>query len=622
MVEFTDVCTDCKRAAAVRNARCVAHLSDPEFDDHCARVARAGIVDARRATISAGRLNRLLEAAQEGSKGEVTALLLDEATVKGEFAADPLKLGCYASLAGATFEGGVELAVEARCPVTFKAAIFRGPVAIGGQFAHSVDFDRAEFGDSLSLYNVFVAGVGFFVNARFGGRLELGQAQFLTALRISDTQLDHELVLTGARVGWEPKQAKTVEPLMNSASWWAPLADSGETDFAARLADDQAALLKKDLAAGAHLLDLVVRAPARFDYMQVRGEKLTLKRLRFERGTDFDEAVLAAERSQLEDCRFTQDVRVAIGGREADLIYCRFEEGADLDVSPASLSIERCRFGSPSVVATDWSETEEPPRLLSLRGTDCERLRLRELDLAPCRFHGAVNLDHLGIAGAVRLARPERGSRRDVIADELIWRAREEGWKSPELRKGEDRAARRVPPNDTLEPADVAALYRGLRKGSEDAKDEPGAADFYYGEMEMRRKSPGGAQRAILTAYWVLSGYALRPWRAFVALFLAVIAFSALFGTAGFAERPAVLKPIDVTARGNARYQLREPHEGNPVEQGLDAFAYTAGTATAVIGTSERPLTRSGRIMRIVLRIVGPILIALLVLSIRGRVKR
>ena len=38
-----------------------------------------------------------------------------------------------------------------------------------------------------------------------------------------------------------------------------------------------------------------------------------------------------------------------------------------------------------------------------------------------------------------------------------------------------------------VEPARLAAVYRELRKGREDAKDEPGAADFYYGEMEMRR---------------------------------------------------------------------------------------------------------------------------------------
>ena len=56
-------------------------------------------------------------------------------------------------------------------------------------------------------------------------------------------------------------------------------------------------------------------------------------------------------------------------------------------------------------------------------------------------------------------------------------------------------APRRGPtPNDkpeALSPGAVAVLYRALRKSREDAKDEPGAADFYYGEMEMRRHDRG-----------------------------------------------------------------------------------------------------------------------------------
>jgi hypothetical protein len=44
-----------------------------------------------------------------------------------------------------------------------------------------------------------------------------------------------------------------------------------------------------------------------------------------------------------------------------------------------------------------------------------------------------------------------------------------------------------------LDPGQIAGLYRALRKGREDLKDEPGAADFYYGEMEMRRRArPAG----------------------------------------------------------------------------------------------------------------------------------
>ena len=45
------------------------------------------------------------------------------------------------------------------------------------------------------------------------------------------------------------------------------------------------------------------------------------------------------------------------------------------------------------------------------------------------------------------------------------------------------------------------ALYRALRKGREDVKDEPGAADFYYGEMEMRRlaRPPSTAASAVVS---------------------------------------------------------------------------------------------------------------------------
>jgi hypothetical protein len=40
-----------------------------------------------------------------------------------------------------------------------------------------------------------------------------------------------------------------------------------------------------------------------------------------------------------------------------------------------------------------------------------------------------------------------------------------------------------------LEASQVAAVYRDLRRSFEGRSNEPGAADFYYGEMEMRRRS-------------------------------------------------------------------------------------------------------------------------------------
>jgi hypothetical protein len=54
----------------------------------------------------------------------------------------------------------------------------------------------------------------------------------------------------------------------------------------------------------------------------------------------------------------------------------------------------------------------------------------------------------------------------------------------------------------------------------------------------------------------------------------------------------------------------------------VDAWTYSAGTSTAVIGAPEAQLTQEGRAMRIALRILGPILIGLGLLALRGRVKR
>ncbi len=80
-------------------------------------------------------------------------------------------------------------------------------------------------------------------------------------------------------------------------------------------------------------------------------------------------------------------------------------------------------------------------------------------------------------------------------------------------------------------------MYRDLRKGREDMKDEPSAADVYYGEMEMRRlaASPRSVERLLLTAYWLVSGYGLRASRAVVALLLLLLLATVGFATVGFA---------------------------------------------------------------------------------------
>ena len=155
---------------------------------------------------------------------------------------------------------------------------------------------------------------------------------------------------------------------------------------------------------------------------------------------------------------------------------------------------------------------------------------------------------------------------------------------------------------EPLSPGVIAGLYRALRKGREDAKDEPGAADFYYGEMEMRRhdqgtgdanKRRGRASRVVLTAYWLFSGYGLRAWRSLAALAAVMAVFAAVFRLWGFASSTSYWKSL------------------------LFAFRSTISLTDPSV-----KLTAWGGLFQAILRLTGPVLLALALLALRGRVKR
>jgi hypothetical protein len=167
-----------------------------------------------------------------------------------------------------------------------------------------------------------------------------------------------------------------------------------------------------------------------------------------------------------------------------------------------------------------------------------------------------------------------------------------------------------------LQPAQLAVIYRALRKGREDAKDEPGAADFYYGEMEMRRQAKrrearlawrerqlgrvvnAEAEHVVLWLYWVLSGYALRASRA-LAWLVSILAVATIVLAAVGLEQPT---PASFPARMGT--------------------SFLVALEGAVFRASEQALTYVGRLVQAGLRFVGPVLLGLAVLSVRGRVKR
>jgi hypothetical protein len=189
-----------------------------------------------------------------------------------------------------------------------------------------------------------------------------------------------------------------------------------------------------------------------------------------------------------------------------------------------------------------------------------------------------------------------------------------------------------------MDPGQIAGLYRALRKGREDTKDEPGAADFYYGEMEMRRHAQrpagtdtdsrrgaswGRVERSILTAYWLVSGYGLRAWRALATLAAVVLLAGVVFAFWGFAplDEPTI-RPVAVDAHGAPIYANQPVQRPAGLDELPHGVRFSAQAATALLRGPDQPLTALGEWLYMALRLLGPVLLGLAILALRGRVKR
>jgi hypothetical protein len=290
------------------------------------------------------------------------------------------------------------------------------------------------------------------------------------------------------------------------------------------------------------------------------------------------------------------------------------------------------------------------PVLLDLQGTDVAELALTDIDLRVCSFRGALNLDQIHLEGPIFLRTPAgwqvarsssyfparwRWTNRLALAEEHRWRIANEsgvrtlGWCPYEPREAqsseEAEKQHTGPPEDgKTEAQKIANLYRALRKSLEDRKDEPGAADFYYGEMEMRRRAADRLlEKALLTTYWCVSGYALRASRAIAWLMVVILVSSLLLVGFGFQASPrTTYAVVGVDSRGALVYSARQERSLSYTSRFLEAVIYSFQTTTSLLRAPTTALTSGGRIIDGVLRLLGPLLYGLALLSLRGRVKR
>lgn len=356
---------------------------------------------------------------------------------------------------------------------------------------------------------------------------------------------------------------------------------------------------------------------------------------------------------------FVAPVIIALAAPRVECVRTRWEATATLRLRYADLDLTDAVVTQPFAVTSHPTELVDssrdvaesalpgPPtvRVTSLRGVDAMHVVLTDTDLTRCRFTGAFHLDQLRLEGRTVFAAPPRGvhrrrlfptwwTRRRTLAEEHAWRALSQPPANPVAPTDREWVPGPDHPDPILTPGpdDLAPVYRALRKASEDAKNEPDAADLYMGEMEMRRhdheRPPG--ERALLTAYWLLSGYGLRALRAvgwLLATMTATVLTLMMWGLPAHDPKPHTTGTLPATGQ-RVDWVTDNP---DPVLTGpyADRFSVTRAEKAArvavnsvVFRSTGQNLTTAGTYTEMLSRFFEPVLLTLAVLAVRARVKR
>jgi hypothetical protein len=560
------------------------------------------------------------------------------------------------SFAGAVFAGHTSFKrATFGTDTDFSDAAFGDDTSFAGcRFGDSARFDRTQFGFRTSMLETNWGAGASFSAATFGERARFDGSVFMPRATFCDACFGREASLRkvefGAKASFE--RASFAGEASYSGSKFGDQANFADAKFATGISfrrarfgklasfrraafGDRTWFTDATFASGASFNGAVFAGRTRFNRTAF-AERVDFEGTTFSGQTSFEEAMfegrasfrlatferartfgplLAGEALSLAQSAFLSPVRIEVSTRRLIADSARFPEGVDLRVRWADIALDQADFGAPGVIAspaalgglkeTVLSEALESgaarARLVSLRGANVAQLAISGIDLGLCRFSGAHNLDQLRLEGGSIFERSPRGtSNRSVIAEEQEWRASSQRagwpkWKTPVFPlKSEG-----VEKPKLLSPNAIASIYRDLRKGKESSGDAPGAADFYFGEMEMRRKDPTSspAERLTVWLYWLVAGYGLRSLRALGGLLVTIVLFAFLLRWVGFSSHVALSRSL----------------------------LYSAESTSNLFRTPETPatsLTQVGEALQIALRLLGPLFFGLALLSLRGRIRR
>jgi Pentapeptide repeats (9 copies) len=506
--------------------RCLAHANDQDLDAELKRLGDEGTIDARGVTISAVLLDRILAAAprdeQQADRPRFDEVRFDRATFGDQAKFHGASFGDEASFADANFGVWASFA-----DATFgDRARFHG-VTFGDKawFARATFGDQAWFAGATFGDQAYFAGATFgdqawFAGATFGGRAWFARATFRDRASFDAATFRDRAIFDAATFG---DRASFGGATFSGRAWFARATFRDRAWFGDASFGDETRFGHANFGLWASFDAATFGDEAWF------GDTTFGDRVWFGGATFGDEAffggatfgdwarfgpLLGRGQLALSPAVFGRGSQLAISADRLDCRGMRLPDGGVLNLRWVEIQLDLADISRPTVlagvgpfprldegslqprVARSWRS--ERPRILSLRGSDVRNLVLSNVDLRACRFSGAHNLDQLRLEATTLFAdRPSgwrtgwavppvwRWTRRRTLAEEQRWRRaqpKHAGWYPRPCR-----VRGLAEQEGELRPAALALLYRALRKGRENAKDEPGAADFYYGEMEMRR---------------------------------------------------------------------------------------------------------------------------------------
>ncbi|MDX3854154.1 pentapeptide repeat-containing protein [Streptomyces sp. AK02-01A] len=662
---------------------CLAHLADTDRDAYLGTLGPGADLDHRGTPITGELLNRILDALRDPTTGRPRfgTAWFESATFEGTAQFESVTFEGAVMFESAVFEGVARFqSATFGGTARFHSATFKDTAQFGSVIFHgaagfqsvtfegAVGFKSVVFHDDTEFESATFQGMAQFELVTFEGDAEFGRTTFQRAAHFTsatfrntswfawatfaDTARFASVTFEGialfSQAAFESSALFTSATFQLTAGFLS-VTFGAAAGFQSVTFESSALFISATVQGDADFRWATFQDEARFESAAIRGDAL-LDQAVFKRSVSLGPLVCAG-RVGLSGVVFSGPVALSLAARRLECRRTRWSSTAEFRLRYATVDFAHAVFEYPLTIATEAEpfvltdgrpvaeevlagEPDAAVRMASLRGVDAAHLVLADVDLSGCLFTGTVHLDQLRLEGTCffdkvpprtrwRRWRPIRFTQRRTLAEEHHWRASQPsavpGWNVAVFGAAQ------------IGPAQLAPVYRALRKAFEDGKNEPGAADFYYGEMEMRRRDRTNttrAERGLLHAYWGLSGYGLRAVRALGWLAAAMLITIVLLMGFGIPQDSPKQEATGTVPPGGGKvtFEIEKDDPQNPTGNRLtdDRFekALNVTLNSVVFRASGQDLTTAGTYIEMTSRLLEPSLLALAVLAVRGRIKR